>query len=148
MKETLTADASSNEAYRLLLDHLSRRTNVKVERLLEPSLIEASVHSYFLGNPFDIRIELSSEKTRTPIRLSFDFTMTYILSFFLWIFLQALMIALFGMMDTVLFGSWTTAVVLASGLRSTVRRTKESFLGQIASALDRSEPVEPLQASG
>ena len=135
MKENLSTNLSANETYRLLLDHLSKRSKVKIDQQLEPSLIKTRIRSYFVSNPCDVKIELSPEKTRTIIRLNFNFTMTYMLCFFLWIFMQVLMIALFGVMDTIFIGSWTTAIVLSSGLCVSVRRTKKSFMEEIASVI-------------
>ena len=135
MKENLSTNLSANETYRLLLDHLSKRSKVKIDQQLEPSLIEARIRSYFVSNPCDVKMELSPEKTRTIIKLNFNFTMTYMLCFFLWIFMQVLMIALFGVMDTIFIGSWTTAIVLSSGLCVSVRRTKKSFMEEIASVI-------------
>ena len=135
MKENLSTNLSANETYRLLLNHLSKQSKVKIDQQLEPSLIEARIRSYFVSNPCDVKMELSPEKTRTIIKLNFNFTMTYMLCFFLWIFMQVLMIALFGVMDTIYIGSWTTTIVLASGLILSVRRTKKSFTKEIASVI-------------
>jgi len=131
MREVVILNASVDKVYELLLDYLSKRSDVKIRQCAEPSFIESRLKSYFVVNPCDVKIELSPEKRKTSMKVTFDFTITYVLGFFLWMLMQTVLFAFFGLIDTIFIGSWTIALVLAFGLRLGVKRTKKNFMKAI-----------------